>query len=302
MRKALLFLSLFILLSLTMAEELESNFQRFQKLTRLQTEAQQAETAQKFKKAAKVYKKLSKLTETPSEKANYQVKAGDCFLEANKTQAASLLYREVMQNYPLYTPYEHVIEQLRKIAERYVAGEGTFLGLPDKTTAISIYFLIIQESPAIHVSQNDRARLAELLILCDRSEEAVNVYQDMLKLDASLDDVRLSLAQLLLDLSKNSDGDGSKIRAALRHARIILQRNPNYARKDEVTQILTDGEEIRADRLLSIAKFYLRKSHYRPEAAKASLQDLLNAFPTSHAALEAKDLLTTHPAFQKTSE
>ena len=302
MRRTLFFLSLIFCLSLALAEEQKSNFQRSQEQKQLQFDAIKAEAAQKYKKAAKLYKKLGKLTEDPSEKAAFLVKAGDCFLEANKTQAASLLYREVMQNYPLYTPYEHVIEQLRTVAERYASGEGTFLGLTDKTTAITIYFLIIQESPAIHVSQKDRARLAELLILCDRKEEAVNVYQDMLKLDARLDDIRLALAQLLLDLSKNSDGDGSRIRAALRHARIILQNNPHYARKDEVTQILIDGEETRADRLLSTARFYLQKSHYRPEAAKAGLQDLLNTYPTSHAALEAKDLLTTHPAFQKKSE
>ncbi|MBR0457601.1 MAG: tetratricopeptide repeat protein [Victivallales bacterium] len=259
-------------------------------------DAEEYVAKEKFKKAAKAYRKLAKRVPDTMSKASFFLKEADCIFEAGKTQYAAELYQKLMQEYPLYIPYQHVVERLRILAERYVDGNGTFWGIRDSSQAIKLYYLIIQEAPALNVSLQDRERLAELLIQNDRAEEAVAVYQEILKQNPALDDVRLKLALLFINLSKSGDGDGSKVRAAIRHAEMILKRNPSYERKDEVRQLIEEATESQANQLLETAKFYLVKSHFKADAARYYLQDVLSRFPYSHAALEAKNILVSHPA------
>ena len=107
------------------------------------------------------------------------------------------------------------------------------------------------------------------------------------------------MAQLLMELSRKSDGDGSRLRAAERHAKIILERNPEYKKREEVEALIEDAREREAQRLLNMAMFYLKRSHYRPEAAKRYANELILQFQGSAAAWEAKRLLDEHPALKE---
>ena len=264
-----------------------------EKIQKLQEKAVDKESKGKYAAAAKLYGKIGKRQKEHKLKAQAYLKEADCLFEANKTHLATKAYRELMKEYALYVPFERVVENLRKLAENFAEGNGTLFGVRDRSEAIETYFFILTEAPAITVSLADRLRLAQLLVKEKRREEAVMVYQEILKMDPMLDDVRLEMALVLLDLCKSGDGDGSIRRAATRHAKIILDHNPDYKRKEELELILTDALEEEAGRLLELGKFYLRPVHLNPPASRKYLLELLQKFPGTKAAWEAKNLLET---------
>ena len=271
----------------------ENEQANIEKLQKLQEKAVDKESQGKYAAAAKLYHKVGKRQKEHRLKAQAYLKEADCLFEANKTHLADKAYKELMKEFALYVPFERVVGNMRKLAERYVEGNGTLFGFRDRAAAIDTYFFILTEAPSITVSLEDRLRLAQLLVMEKRREEAVMVYQEILKMDPMLDDVRLEMALVLLDLCKSGDGDGSIRRAATRHAKIILEHNPNYKRKEELELILTDALEEEAGRLLELGKFYLRSVHLNPPASKKYLLELVQKFPGTKAAWEAKNLLET---------
>ena len=110
-----------------------------------------------------------------------------------------------------------------------------------KETGIKIYELVIREAPAVQVTLGDRLRLAELLVEVGRLEEAVLVYQALLRQDSRNLDVRADLALLLLKISLQGDGDGSKLRAAVREATIVIESDPNHKKNKELRKLLRDA-------------------------------------------------------------
>ncbi len=281
------------------AVEEPDGFDAYSEIQMLKIKAQEKWAKEDYMGAAKLYKKAARKLDKPVFKADMLLKEAECYFEANKTHRATEAFRALMKDYALYISYDLVVDRLRTLAERYVDGNGTFWGIRDRQTAIDIYFLILTDAPSIHVSLADRMRLAELLKKDDRGEEAVVVYQEILKMDPTLDDVRLSLAQLLVELCKRGDGDGSLRRAANRQAKMILDRNPDYSRKSEVELILVTANEVEAKRMLELGEFYLRPSHLKPSAAKVYLQELIQKYPGTNAAFQAKDILDNHPAFSE---
>ena len=265
-------------------------------------EAQQAEVEGKYKAAAKMYHKLAgKLAERDLQAALYMREAF-CWERAGKAHNAFECYRNTLQQFPLYISYDEVVPRLRQLAQNFLDGNGTFLGIRDRESAIAIYKLIILETPANSESPQDRTKLAKLLVDAGREEEAINAYAEMLRQYPSMYDARLEMAQLLMDLSRKSDGDGCRLRAAERHSRIIMEMNPNYQRKEEVLALIEEAREREAQRMLGMAQFYLRRSHYRPEAAKRYINELILKYQGSASAWEAKRLLDQHPAFKEASK
>lgn len=262
-------------------------------------EAQQAEVEGKNKAAARLYNRLAAMVSERDVKAALYLREAYCWKKANKTHMAFERYRETLQQYPLYISYEEVVPRLRELAQAFLDGNGTFFGLRDRESAIGIYKLIILETPATEETAGDRMKLAELLVAAGREEEAVNAYADLLRQQPENDDARLEMAKLLMELSRKSDGDGSRLRAAERHAKIILERNPEYSGKDEVQVLVQEAREQEAGRLLGMAEFYLRKSHCRPEAAKRYINELLLQYQGTAASWKAKRLLDEHPAFKE---
>ena len=53
-----------------------------------------------------------------------------------------------------------------------------------------------------------------------------------------------------------------------------------------------EARELEAERLLALAKFYLRPAHDRQDAARGYLQDVTAGFPETKAAAEAERLLS----------
>ena len=244
-----------------------------------------------FAAAAKRYAKLHELLKKIPDRASCKLKEAECWFKAGKTHKASEAYRYLVRNYTLYVPFGDVVPNLRILAERYEKGEGTFLGFSDRSSAIKLYNLILLEAPAIHASRADRERLAELYLKDGKKAEAVAVYQEILKQDPAQDEIRLKMCKVLIDMSHYGDGDGTIRRLAARNIRLLVEHNPDYAKRDEVKLMMAQSEEVDAQRLLDMGKFYLRYAHYRPKAARQYLEQLALNYPGTHAAWEGNALL-----------
>jgi hypothetical protein len=255
-----------------------------------------------YVEAAKIYRRMARYEKNRARSAAYLLRGADCLMQAKKGHRALEEYTNLLENYPLYVPYEHVVEQLRQLAEWFIVGDGTFLGIKDKDTGIQIYELIIREAPAVQVTLKDRLRLAELLEGSGRGEEAVVVYQAILRQEPGNWDVRAKLALLFLKLSKNGDGDGAKLRAAVREANIVLESNPDNPLAKDLKRLCRDAEAEEANRLLKNGQFYLLPAHRRPSAARRYMHDVIMKYPDSNAAKEARRLLKTNPELRALEE
>jgi outer membrane protein assembly factor BamD (BamD/ComL family) len=254
--------------------------------------AENLEAAGRYKQAAKAYGRLARMY---TEKANIALllsKQARCQLLAGKIHVSKENYEKLLVQYPLYVSYEQIVDQLRQLADCFENGKGTFLGLCDDHTAAAIYELIVREAPSIHVSLKDRIKLAELLLKINRPEDAANAYQEILKKDPTQAEIRLELALLLEKFSRSGDGDGRKLRAAIREANsFLIKAADDHPRRQEAEDLLQSARETQADRLLTQANFYLLKRHHRPDAAKRYLLDIVKEFPQTKAAEEAKIIL-----------
>ncbi len=269
-----------------------SGFELFVRLRQMQIDAQNAMVREDYVKASKIYKKMAQAEKkNRARSAAYLLKSADCLMQAKKGHRALEEYTLLLEDYQLFVPYEHVVAQLRKLAEWFVVGDGTFLGIRDKETGIKIYELVIREAPSVHVTLADRLRLAELLVEVGRPEEAVLVYQGVLRQDSRNLDVRAELALLLLKLSLKGDGDGSKLRAAEREAKIVIESDPNHKRSKELSKLLRDAGEEEARRLLVQGEFYLKPAHLRPKSARRYMHDVIKKYPDTKASRKAQKLL-----------
>ena len=280
------------------AEEL-SAFERFRMVRQLEQEANDYLAESKFKKAAKTFLKAFEMENHRDRQAQFILKAADAFYKAEKGNLALEYYKKLLEDYSLYVPYEHVVDQLRGLAEHFVKGEMTFLGLKDVGAAIKIYELIVREAPATHISRKDRFRLAELLQKDDRPDEAVAVYQAIVKLDSRDWDARAELALVLGKLAKISDGDGAKTRAATREAKLVLSYMPDHEKAKDLLKLIANASDMNAQRLLEQAEFYLIPAHRRPPAARRYLHDVISKYPDTVQATKARELLSTRPELIK---
>ena len=279
-----------------------SGFALFEKLRAMKLEAQSAMVKEDYVEAAKIYRRMARYEKNRARSAAYLLRGADCLMQAKKGHRALEEYTNLLENYPLYVPYEHVVEQLRQLAEWFIVGDGTFLGIKDKDTGIQIYELIIREAPAVQVTLKDRLRLAELLEGSGRGEEAVVVYQAILRQEPGNWDVHAKLALLFLKLSKNGDGDGAKLRAAVREANIVLESNPDNPLAKDLKRLCRDADAEEAVRLLKNGQFYLSPAHHRPTAARRYMHDVIMKYPDSNAAKEARHLLKTNPELRALEE
>lgn len=255
-------------------------------------QAEDFEAAGNYKKAAKAYGKLAMNHNNKEEKAIFFAKQARCLLLANKINAAKESYEKLLKSYPLYISYEDTVENLRQLAACFEQGKGTFLGMKDEAAAASIYEQIVRESPSIHVSLNDRLKLAELLKKTKNTEEAANTYQAILRKDPMQHEVRFELAKLLERFSRKGDGDGRKLRAAIREINTFLQSvDENHPKRKSAERLLRKAKDTQARKFLEQAKFYLQRRHRRPDAARRYLLDIERNFPDTKAAEEAKKIL-----------
>lgn len=272
-----------------------ADYEAYQHERALVQVAQEFEDAGKYVDAAERYRRAAKLATSSEQRANYLVHEAENLLRGKKSHRAKQVYFDLVNNYRFFIPLNTVLEQMRELADYFEHGTGTLLHFDDPGTAIEIYREIVKCQPGGEQSLTDRLVLGKKLEEDGQGQEAVNLYQETIKLLPRNPDVRLAMAQCLVKLAAKSDGDGELSRAAIREAKSFLEfASPNDPRREMVTEIMKNAKEKEAARLLNRAEFYLVKYHYRPEVARRYLLDLARDFPDSSSAETARQLLSKH--------
>lgn len=279
------------------------NFERFSQERAQLRLAEEKINDGDFAAAAALYGKAAANQRDQQKAAGYYLQQAQCYLRAKKAHKARQAYLKLLNSYLFHIPVEEVVEQLRELSDLFWRGEGTFLGISDPDAAIELYRMVIKYQPSINLSLNDRLVLADKLQSREHYEDAVKLCQETIKLSPENPDVRLRLGKLLVLLAKKGDGDGQRIRAAMREARSFLQLAPQSdPRRPEAEEIIRIGGEMCAAQLLDKAVFYMNKYHYRPAVSRRYLHDLLRDYPDASQAAEARALLEKLPPMEENAK
>ena len=195
----------------------------------LQEKARELEGKGNYKAAARSHHRSQVYAPDDRNRAKALLGEADGYYHAGVYPYAKDAYLRLLRSYPLYAPQAHVLERLRRLAEMYVAGTTGSFTFKDLPEAITIYETIIQETPAATSTIGDHLRLAELLAARDRKEEAIVTYQELIRRHAGrpeVDDARLALAAMLVEQTKDGDGDGRLARQARRQLAAFQDARP----------------------------------------------------------------------------
>lgn len=245
-----------------------------------------------FKEAAKSFKKAAVEQVTPEKTAEYYLREAESYLMAKKSSKAKEAYTNLLEKHLFYIPLDRVLEQMRELADDFENGRGTFLGFDDPGAAIQIYEMIIKYQPSVEESIEDRMVLAGKLAAYGSQAEAVNAYQEIIKMVPRDPNPRFNLGKLLFTLIRTGDGDGQRSQASIRELKTFLELAPaGDPRRAEAESLIYQARCKEAERLMERAEFYLNKHHYRPAVARRYLHDVQREFHDTPSAAKAKETL-----------
>ncbi|MBN2449747.1 MAG: tetratricopeptide repeat protein [Lentisphaeria bacterium] len=258
-------------------------------------EGERLESTGRYKAAAKAYRRSGLYTTDNRTRAALLSREAECRFQAGQPYEAFAAYSLLLESYPLHASYTAVVPRLRQLAGQFERGDGTFLGISNRTKAIEVYELILQEtsSGAAGLMQ-DSLTLGALLTQAGRPEEAVEIYRDALRRfprDPSAPEARLALGRLLVEESRHGDGDGVVARQAARELNGFLESSPDSPRRSDAEFLLGLLDERRAETLCELGRFYMRPVHERRPAARRYLQAVLDHYGETAAASRAEVLL-----------
>jgi tetratricopeptide (TPR) repeat protein len=275
------------------AEEGYSKFSRQRELARM---GEQSESRGDYRAAAKAYKKSRLYALDNRTRAALLLREAECYALDEDPYDAFEAYKTLVESFPLHTPYDRVIPRLRQLAGDFEAGRGSWFGIRNRTKAIEVYEVVLQETPVGSGAIQDSLTLGGLLTAADRSPEAIVVYREALRRfpgDPMAPQLRLELGRLLAEDARAGDGDGQVARQAVRELRAFAQAKPDDPARADADFLLSLVDQRRADALYDLARFYLRPAHRREPAARRYLNDLIRDYPNTTAASEASVLLAS---------
>jgi len=250
----------------------------------------------KYGKAAGVYGKMvNRATAVENEAYALRMKARN-LLKAGKLNKAYDAYKNLAGNYPRYTPYDQVNMKLRRIAAAYASGEASFFGASNLARAREIYQTILQFAPAGPQASEDLMHLAELQRRSGRNEEAMATYRKVIRQfrnSKQAKSARLELAELLVGKAKRFEEVKRFAQKAKDLAQEYMNMTDSDKSSDKAKEIIAKAKELLADRLMYLARFYTGVAHYRPEAAKRYLNDVISQYSNTSRVSDAEQMLAS---------
>ena len=260
-----------------------------------------------FYEAAKKFEKSEILAESPAIKANSLV------ARIGAWRMSNMIYREfecintLLDSYPEYADYKNLSDRLYEIGDRYYAGEREpsfwhlrwipYLNNGDKT--IEIYQKALERAPFAPAAARTRLRLAHLLDKDGKVKESIIQLKELVKNYPKAPEYRyaiLSLAEELLILAENGDGDGAIIKEAYNMLKLYQEKFPDTPEMEWVRLRILRYQDEQAKRLCDMADYYVK--HNRDDAARRYLANVLSEYPKSQSAPEAeKKLIELDPTF-----
>ena len=253
--------------------------------------ARRLEREGRWKAAAKLYRKLAKSARHPANQAYALERCADCFLNAEKFYTAYVHYKKLIDEHPLFVKQAHVLTQLRNVAAAFDAGRSSLFHFKNPALAAQVFDIILRLAPAGPHAADDMLELARYQEKTGDIEEAAATCRDLLRRHPERAEARLRLAGLILKQSRAGDGDGRLRREARSELEQFLTTNPTGPDAPLAKSMLTLVRETLARDRFVLGRFYSRRPHRRPAAARRYLHDVLVQYRETAVAPIAKAVL-----------
>lgn len=231
----------------------------------------------RYAKAAKRYLKMAAKATRPESRVYAYTRAGDCHFEARNYNSAFDAYESALEGTAMDIKFDHVLERIRALAEKFEQGDGRFFGR-SLSSAIEAWELIREIMPLSETAPSDRLHLANLYRENGDVEEATAGYRTLIEQYPGATEARYAhfhLAKMLLKRAAFGDQDGALTEEAANLLETYLEVAPEDTKKRERAEnLLRSVREDRATTILERAQFYLWPAHHRPEAARRYLAKL----------------------------
>jgi len=165
--------------------------------------------------------------------------------------------------------------------------------LTDQDRTIEVYEAALKHAPYARPGGDVRLRMAVRCMKKNDNDKAMKLLREVIRAYPDTEAARfamLELGNILFELSKAGDGDGRYFEEAIQVFHEFREKHPELSENKWVTQCIAKAEDVYAERLYGIAKFYHREGRNQP--AEIYLLDVLRRFPHSTAAAKSEALLT----------
>ncbi len=247
-----------------------------------------------YREAANMYASIASISENPDNTLFALVRQADALLMAREYRRALDNYQALADNFPTILPYQHIASNLRVIADAYAAGDAGLFGLTSLGKAREIYNSILEMAPAGANTAADMLHLGRLQEQEGDIDMALETYRTIARRyggTAEAREARLNRITLLIEESNERIAADHLVRRARNEAQSFIEDYPDTEAAERARTLKEQAEEILGRHLLYLGNFYLRKAHYRPEAAERYLNELLETYPDTVAAADAGEVL-----------
>jgi len=222
--------------------------------------------------------------------------AGQAELDAKRYYQAYEWFEKQIDEHPNGRLLERALTREMAAAEAFLRGEKRIVGkifrLPARDEGLEILRRIAEHAPGSIIAEKALLRIGEYHAGRGEHAEAAEAYDNYLQLfgkSRRAPEAMLKAARAMLASYKGVPYDETPLIEAEQRFKVIRSQYPATAKKARVETSLERITEIRAQRAWRTARFYARTG--RPKAARFYYQQVIDRFPGSRWAAEARRAL-----------
>ena len=238
--------------------------------------------------------------------------ADETFLKAKAIKLAVEAYRKggykykefqmlekLLISYPTHVNYAETVDREFELGDKFYQGErdNLFNWIPigkDKDRTREVYEKALKHGPFAKRAPDARLRLGRIYMDEWMNEQALKAFRETIAMYPNTKAHKyamLELASLLLRLSEKGDGDGKYAKEA---KQVLIKIKEEYGSDPEtawVDKALLKVDDVSADRVYKLAKFYHKMG--RDEPATRYLSDVVRKYPDADISDDSESLLAS---------
>ncbi len=219
---------------------------------------------------------------------------GLIYEEMHRYYQAHQAYKRLIEKYPFSDYFPKAIEREFELGKRFLQGyKRKFWDItkPIENPAPEVFDLIVSSAPysrfapsALYYKGLYYKKKKQYTEAIDAFRRLLNTYPD----SEYVDRAEYQIAITYYEMSLDPQYDQVFTQKAIKSLRKFLLKYPNSNFQEKAKEILRELTEKQARHVLDIAKFYLKQKKY--QSAKIYLEEVVNKYPNTNAAQEAKRL------------
>jgi outer membrane assembly lipoprotein YfiO len=235
----------------------------------------------------------------PVLKANALKAAADAFQKAGDPIREAAALRQLTSDFAGHADYVPAMRRQYELAsrdyQRSLRLGGAWFPWQGQAAdrAIEAYESLLAQAQFAEFTPELRVRLGRMYLEKSRISEALQQWRDVTRLYPGSPEERYAwfeLANALVQLAENGDGDGTYGREAQETMHRVIEKYPDDPDTVWAREKIRVADTFAAQRLYDLGRFYHGSGN--DEAAIRYLHELLAAYPKSPVATEAEKLLT----------